>query len=74
MNLDEPSKENLNYIINNIGDRLNVVNRSIMDPDDYDLEKYDDLRDLHSMLEQRENLSPSETSAFLDELATYRKK
>lgn len=73
MNLDSASKENLAYIINDMAERLNVVNRSIMDPDDYDLNKYEDLRDLHAMLEQKGSLSPNETQAFLDELASYRK-
>lgn len=73
MNLNEPSRENLEFIIHDMADRLNVVNRSIMDPDDYDLNKYQDLKELHAMLEQKGSLSPAESEAFLDELASYRK-
>lgn len=73
MNLNEPTEENLNFIINDMATRLKVVNRSVMNPEDYDLAKYEDLLDLHTMLKQKGNLSPQETQAFIDELASYRK-
>lgn len=73
MNLDNPSKENLSYILDALADKLSVANRSLLDPEDYDLEKYDDLKLMHDMVMNKENLSASETQAFIDELRTVRK-
>ena len=73
MDLNEPSRENLSIIINDMADRLQVVNRSIMNPEDYDLQKYDELKSLHDMLQSKGKLSVVETEAFVQELAAYRK-
>ncbi|MBM7571791.1 DUF1128 domain-containing protein [Aquibacillus albus] len=73
MSLNEPTKENLAFIINEIADHLKVVNRSIMDPDDYDLEKYDELKSLYDLIKQKGQLSVAETQAFVEELASSRK-
>ncbi|WP_407267988.1 DUF1128 domain-containing protein [Radiobacillus sp. PE A8.2] len=74
MNLNEATKENLSFIINDMADHLQVVNRSIMDPEDYDLEKYDELKSLHDLIKQKGRLSVSETEAFVQELASNRRK
>ncbi|SDJ73003.1 DUF1128 domain-containing protein [Sediminibacillus albus] len=73
MSLNEPSKENLDIIINNMARQLQVVNRSIMNPDDYDLDKYEELKSLHDMLQQKGQLSVAETQAVIEELAAHRK-
>ncbi|QDP40147.1 DUF1128 domain-containing protein [Radiobacillus deserti] len=73
MNLNEATEENLKYIIDEMAKKLQVVNRSIMDPDDYKLESYDQLKELYDMVEQKGNLSVSEIQAFIDELASHRK-
>lgn len=73
MSLNEPTKENLAIIINNMANQLQVVNRAIMDPEDYNLDKYDELKALHDMIEQKGQLSVAETQAFVQELSAYRK-
>ncbi|RCW70747.1 DUF1128 domain-containing protein [Saliterribacillus persicus] len=73
MNLEEANQENLSFIINEMAERLQVVNRSIMDPDDYNLDNYDELKSLYQMIEQKGSLSVSETQAFIEELKNYRK-
>ncbi|CQR47727.1 hypothetical protein BN1058_02054 [Paraliobacillus sp. PM-2] len=71
--LNEATKENLAYLLEEIAKKLQVVNQSIMDPEDYDLKKYDQLKLLYDVLQQKEQLSVSETQAFVQELATIRK-
>ncbi|GAB3067523.1 DUF1128 domain-containing protein [Virgibacillus ainsalahensis] len=73
MNLDYPSQENMKIILNELADRLNVVNRTILDPDDYNIDKYDDLKLMYDMILQKGNLSAAETQAFIEELRTVRK-
>ncbi|WP_117169740.1 DUF1128 domain-containing protein [Paraliobacillus sediminis] len=73
MNLNEATNENLAYILKEIASQLRVVNESIMDPDDYNLEKYDDLKALYDVLIQKGQLSVSETQAFIQELSSIRK-
>ncbi len=74
MNLDKATKENLKYILENLGDKLGVANRILLNEDDYDLERYDDLKFLYDHVVKMGNLSPAETHAFIDELRTVRKK
>ncbi|TQS75588.1 DUF1128 domain-containing protein [Ornithinibacillus gellani] len=73
MNLDQPSKENLTFILEELSERLAVANRFIMDPDGYDLDRYDDLKFMYDVVIQKGRLSPSETQAFIEELRAVRK-
>ncbi|WP_042223799.1 DUF1128 domain-containing protein [Oceanobacillus manasiensis] len=73
MNLENPSKENMSFILEQLGERLDVVNRSILDPEDYDLNKYDDLKLMYEIVEQKGRLSASEAQAFIEELRSVRK-
>lgn len=71
--LNEPTEENLAYLLQEITKKLQVVNPSIMDPEDYDLNKYDQLKLLFDVLHEKGQLSVSETQAFVQELAAIRK-
>lgn len=73
MNLDQPTQENLKYILEQLGDKLGVANRILLDEKDYDLNKYDDLKFLFDHVIKSGKLSPAETAAFIDELRTVRK-
>ncbi|WP_404452577.1 DUF1128 domain-containing protein [Virgibacillus necropolis] len=73
MNLEQPSEENLKNMLDELADRLKVANRSLLDPEDYDLEKYDDIKFMYDMVVQKGHLSASETQAFIDELRSVRK-
>ncbi|MBN6205956.1 DUF1128 family protein [Ralstonia pickettii] len=74
MSLDQASKENLSVLLTELADHLNVANRSLFDPEDYDLTKYNDLRFLHQVVVEKGRLSALDTQAFVDELAMIRKK
>ncbi|MFD2655288.1 MULTISPECIES: DUF1128 domain-containing protein [Gracilibacillus] len=73
MNLEEKSEENLAHIIHEMGRMLQVVNDSIMDPKDYDLDNYEELKSLYDLLQQKGKLTVAETQAFIAELREYRK-
>lgn len=73
MNLEKPSQENLEFILNELAEKLDVANRMIMEPEGYNLNKYDDLKFMYDVIMTKSRLSPSETQAFVDELRTVRK-
>ncbi|SDC64149.1 Uncharacterized protein YfkK, UPF0435 family [Terribacillus halophilus] len=73
MKLEQASEENLSILINGIADRLNLVNRSILQPEDYQLGNYQDIKELYDHIESKKQLSVYETEAFIQELANYRK-
>jgi uncharacterized protein YfkK (UPF0435 family) len=73
MSLEQPTEQNMKIILDELAKRLGVVNRSLMDPKDYNLEKYDELKMMYDMIIQKGSLSASETQAFIDELRTVRK-
>ena len=66
MNLTEATDTNLRYILKELAAHLQVVNHSIMDPEDYDLDKYDDLKMLYDIVKHKGQLSVSETQAFAE--------
>ncbi|WP_096269916.1 DUF1128 domain-containing protein [Paucisalibacillus globulus] len=73
MNLENPTKENLEIMLNDLAERLSVVNRAIMDAEDYDLSKYEEIKFLYDMIVKKGSLSVSETQAFIEELRSVRK-
>ncbi|HLR51768.1 MAG TPA: DUF1128 domain-containing protein [Candidatus Avamphibacillus sp.] len=73
MNLDQPSEKNLKFILEELTKKLNVVNQRIMEPDEYDIDKYNDIKQMYDLIMARRKLSPSETQAFVDELRFVRK-
>ncbi|MBM7598627.1 uncharacterized protein YfkK (UPF0435 family) [Virgibacillus halotolerans] len=73
MTLEVPSNENLKVLLNELATRLKVANRGLLDPEDYNLDKYEDLKFMYDMVVQRGQLSASETQAFIDELRAVRK-
>ncbi|MBP2077625.1 DUF1128 domain-containing protein [Oceanobacillus polygoni] len=73
MSLEVASEENMKILLEELADKLQVVNRTIMEPEDYDLEKYEDLKFMYDMVVQKGRLSASETQAFIEELSLIRK-
>jgi len=44
MNLNQPTEENLKYILEQLSKKLDVANQIVLDPKGYDLAKYEDLK------------------------------
>lgn len=73
VSLEQPTQENLKYILEELGNRLGVANKILLDEKDYDLSRYGDLKFLYDHVVKSGTLSPSETHAFIGELRTVRK-
>ncbi|MEQ6375295.1 DUF1128 domain-containing protein [Bacillaceae bacterium S4-13-58] len=74
MTLDMQNQENLSFMIQEMAKKLQVVNRSIMDPKDYPLKNYEEIKNLYDMIHAKENFSVSEIQAIVEELGKYRRK
>jgi uncharacterized protein YfkK (UPF0435 family) len=73
MDLNTPSIENVIYMIEQIKEKLRMVNVDAMQSDKFDEEKYEDLQYLYEMVMKRDSFSPSEMEAIVAELGTLRK-
>lgn len=72
MDLTQPSKENITYMINAIKDKLRMVNVDAMKADDFTASEYEDLCYLYEMVSKRDSFSPSEMQAIASELGNLR--
>jgi uncharacterized protein YfkK (UPF0435 family) len=73
MDLNTPSTENVIYMIEQIKEKLRMVNVDAMQSDKFDEGKYEDLQYLYEMVMKRDSFSPSEMEAIVAELGTLRK-
>lgn len=74
MNLEKATYENLTIILKELSKKLDIANKSLMKPEDYDLNKYDDLKFMYEVVLKKGSLSPGETQAFISELRAVRKQ
>ncbi|AYC30826.1 DUF1128 domain-containing protein [Paenisporosarcina cavernae] len=73
MNLTNPSQENVAYMIDQMKDKLKMVNVDAMKSESFDEQQYEDLVYLYNMVMKRESFSPSEMQAIVAELGSLRK-
>lgn len=73
MDLLQPSQENVEYMIEQIKEKLRMVNVDAMKSEHFDDSQYDDLHYLYTMVMKRDTFSPSEMQAIAMELGSLRK-
>lgn len=73
MDLSTATQENVIYMIEQIKEKLRMVNVDAMQSDKFSEEKYEDLQYLYEMVMKRESFSPSEMEAIVLELGNLRK-
>ncbi len=74
MNLRESSRENIEFMITNIKEKLQVVNGGAMRAESFDTDNYEDLVDIYEMIMNKKSFSVSEIDAIVSELGRLRKK
>ncbi|WP_134704086.1 DUF1128 domain-containing protein [Ammoniphilus sp. YIM 78166] len=74
MNLENPSRENMVYMLNELQKKLTMANTSVMNPDAFELNVYEDMYDLFEMVMRKERFSINEMEAIVSELGSLRKK
>lgn len=72
MDLEVKNKENIKFMIEQITTKLQLVNTSVINVDDYPLECYDDLHELYRHVKRQSNFSVREMEAIAQELGNLR--
>lgn len=73
MDLTNPSKENIVYMIEQIKEKLRMVNVEAMKSEHFSEEHYEDILYLYEMVMKRNSFSPNEMQAIVTELGSLRK-
>lgn len=74
MNLSEKSVENVEYMIEQIKEKLKVLNLGAIKPSHFDEEMYEELKEIYEMVLKKKSFSPNEMQALVEELGSLRKK
>ncbi|MEH7154741.1 DUF1128 domain-containing protein [Neobacillus drentensis] len=74
MNLSEKSIENVEYMIEQIKEKLKVLNLGAIKPSHFDEEMYEELKEIYEMVLRKNSFSPNEMQALVEELGSLRKK
>lgn len=72
--LDQTSRENIEYIIEYIKKKLQVVNTAAISAKSFNTDQYEDLLDLYDFLAKKERYTMSEIESVIDELGKLRKR
>jgi uncharacterized protein YfkK (UPF0435 family) len=74
MDLTQKSIENVEYMIEQIKEKLKVLNFGAIKPSHFDEEMYEELKEIYEMVQRKNSFSPSEMQALAEELGSLRKK
>lgn len=72
MDLTQATPENINYMIEQIKEKIRMVNVDAMKADSFNTDKYDDLHFIYKMVMKREHISSNELEAIAAELGSLR--
>ncbi|AQX56194.1 DUF1128 domain-containing protein [Priestia flexa] len=73
MDLSVKSPENITFMIDQISEKLRMLNIGAIKGDAFDEEMYEDLKYLYEMVMRKDSFSPSEMQAIAEELGALRK-
>mgnify|MGYP001954884236 CR=1 FL=1 len=73
VDLTKPTQENVIFMIDQIKEKLRMVNVDAMKSEDFSEDSYEDLVYLYEMVMKRDTFSPSEMQAIVSELGALRK-
>ncbi|KSU86476.1 hypothetical protein AS180_18475 [Priestia veravalensis] len=73
VDLSVKSPENITFMIDQISEKLRMLNIGAIKGDAFDEEMYEDLKYLYEMVMRKDSFSPSEMQAIAEELGALRK-
>ena len=74
MDLSLKSIENVEYMIEQIKEKLNVLNLGAIKPSHFDEEMYEELKEIYELVMRKNSFSPNEMQALVEELGNLRKQ
>ncbi|MFC4103121.1 DUF1128 domain-containing protein [Paenibacillus xanthanilyticus] len=72
-NLNEPTQENVEFMIEEIKVKLRMATAAAMQASSFTVERYEDIKDLYEVVASKEKFSISEVEALVSELGQLRK-
>lgn len=72
MHSEEKTEENLAAMIEDIKNKLDMVNDHMLRTENYSLAQYDDILDIYDMIQHKTTVSVMEKQAILQELGNLR--
>ena len=72
MDLSHPTTENVMFMIEQIKEKLRMVNVDAMRAENFDTDKYEDLHFIYQMVMKRQHISSNELEAIVAELGSLR--
>ena len=72
MDLSNPTQENISYMVEQIKEKLRMVNVDAMKAENFNTSRYEDLHYMYEMVMKRETFSPNEMQAIAAELGSLR--
>lgn len=73
MNLSQKTTENVEFMIEQIKEKLKVLNLGAIKPSHFDEEMYEELKEIYEMVMKKPSFSPNEMQALVEELGNLRK-
>ncbi|WNB90432.1 DUF1128 domain-containing protein [Bacillus sp. NEB1478] len=74
MDLSIENHENISFMIESLKKKLQIVNSGIIQPEDYELNKYEDVKELYEMVMKMPSFSIRDMESIVEELASLKKK
>jgi len=73
LDLNNQTIENVEYMIEQIKEKLRVMNLGAIKPSHFDENMYEELKDIYDLVMRKNNFSPSEMQAIAEELGNLKK-
>nr|WP_041613975.1 DUF1128 domain-containing protein [Paenibacillus sp. JDR-2] len=74
MNLEEQTQQNVEYMIETIKTKLRMATAAAMQASHFNIDQYEDIRDLYEVVASKDKFSISEVEALVSELGRLRGK
>ncbi|MDI4647566.1 DUF1128 domain-containing protein [Cohnella hashimotonis] len=72
MDLNKPTQENVEYMIEAIKTKLRMASGAAMQASHFNADRYEDLKDIYDMVASKDRFSISEVEALVSELGKLR--
>jgi uncharacterized protein YfkK (UPF0435 family) len=72
MNLNEPTQQNVEYMIEAIKTKLRMATGAAMQASSFSVGRYEDIKDIYDMISSKDRFSISEVEALVSELGKLR--
>lgn len=72
-NLEQASMENMIFMLEEIKAKLKMASAAAMQSSSFNLQKYEDIKELYEVVASKENFSISEVEALVSELGRLRR-